>query len=123
MPFIAAFLSLFLLFQTETTVVHWLTPTEHNFGVLEQDEPDTYIFRFKNISKDTLLIDNVRTTCGCTASDWTEAPILPNHVSEIKIEYDARKVGWFRKKIRVYFNKQRKAELLYISGEVETAQY
>ena len=123
MILIITIFSLFLSFQTTNLPIQWLTPTEHDFGVLKQDEAEIYIFRFKNTGQDTLLIDNVRTTCGCTAPDWTESPILPNMVSEIKVEYDARRLGYFRKKIRVYFNQYRKAKILYISGEVQKTQY
>lgn len=109
-------LSSFYLFNVLN--IEWLSETNYDFGELNQGEPVECFFRFKNLSSDTLLIDNVRTTCGCTAPDWSVEPILPQAISEIRVVYDAKKLGYFRKKIKVFFNQQRKAEHLEIEGYV-----
>ena len=112
-------LFLFLLpFQTGSTV-EWLSPTEHDFGDLKANAPAVVEFRFKNTSDEPFTIDNVRSSCGCTASEWEESVILPGGESHIKISYDTKKPGFFYKKITVYFSSQRKAEKLYITGYVE----
>ena len=98
--------------------VKWLTPMEHDFGDIELNKPVTYDFKYVNVSDDVLTIDNVRTSCGCTASDWVDAPTPVADTSAVSIEYDAMKAGYFRKKIKVYFHGQRKAEILYIEGYV-----
>lgn len=113
---ILLFFSSFYLLNTLN--IEWLSETTYNFGDLEQGAPVECFFRFKNLSTDTLLIDNVRTTCGCTAPDWSVEPILPQAISEIRVVYDAKKSGYFRKKIKVFFNQQRKAEQLTIEGYV-----
>ncbi len=110
---------LFLCPFQDNNVVEWLTPVEHDFGDLKQGVPATIEFRFKNISSEPMTIDNVRSTCGCTAPDWEESPILPGEEGVIKIEYDAKKLGFFYKKINVYFSNQRKSEKLSIEGFVE----
>jgi hypothetical protein len=115
-------ISFLLLFQTTTlneSKVEWLTATTHDFGDLKQGVPAAFDFRFKNISQETLLIDNVRTTCSCTASDWSEEVVEPGQEGYIKIEYDAKKLGYFSKKITVNFSGQKKAEKLTIEGYVE----
>ena len=96
----------------------WLTPTEHDFGRIERAEPVTYEFRFQNTSEDPIFVDNVRTTCGCTAPDWDPDGVEPDSTGVIRIVYDAKKPGYFRKRILVFFNHQRAAERLYIEGEV-----
>ena len=115
------FLIIFLLLSTfqKDSVVEWLTPIEHDFGDLKQGVPVTTEFRFKNISTEPMTIDNVRTTCGCTAPDWEESVIPPGEEGVIKIEYDAKRLGFFYKKITVYFSNQRKSEKLSIEGFVE----
>ena len=45
--------------------------------------------------------------------------ILSIEEGVIKIEYDAKKLGFFYKKITVFFSNQRKAEKLSIEGFVE----
>ena len=115
-------LLLSLNFRQETgagPVVAWLTEQDHDFGELRQDHPATFVFKFKNVATDTILLQTVRTTCGCTAARFTEAPIAPGATGEVTIEYDAYQRGGFSKKIRVFFDRQKKPEILWIRGEVE----
>ena len=49
----------------------------------------------------------------------TEAPVEAGQSGEVVIEYNADRRGDFKKKITVFFNKQRKAETLWIRGTVE----
>lgn len=104
--------------STNDSKVKWLTPLEHDFGDIKPNIETSHSFKFVNISDDLLTIDNVRTTCGCTASDWEEEPTQVSDTSAIKITYDAAKPGYFRKKIKVYFHGQRQAEILYVEGFV-----
>ena len=78
----------------------------------------TYIFEFKNTSNAPLIIDNVRTDCGCTASDWEETPVEAGAQGRITIHFDASKTGYFKKKITVWIKGMKKAEKLSIEGEV-----
>ena len=111
---------LFLFVATQPpSVVEWLTETEHDFGDIKQGQPVTVDFRFKNTSEEPITIDNVRSTCGCTASEWEETVIEPGKESKVKIEFDAKKLGYFHRKITVFFSNQTKAEKLYITGYVE----
>ena len=99
--------------------VEWISPTEHDFGVLQHHKPSTHEFRFRNTSGEALTVDNVRTSCGCTVPDWSYEPVAPDSVGIISVEYDARDIGYFYKKLKVYLRGQRKPELLVIEGEVE----
>jgi len=115
---ILTFLLIFLPIFSNAQVVEWQVERDYDFGILSQGQPEEIDFTFTNISSDTLLIDNVRSTCGCTAPYWDLTPILPDSSSQITIKYDSYKEGYFYKKIKVFFNKQQKAERLSISGEV-----
>jgi hypothetical protein len=106
-------------FAPGNPIVSWLTPRTHDFGPIPRDRPVVFVFQFKNISTETIVLETVRTTCGCTAASWTEKPLGPGETGEVRIEYDAYKTGDFRKKITVFFDKQRKAEVLNIRGTVE----
>lgn len=100
-------------------IVEWLTERDHDFQHLRQEHPKTFVFRFKNIDTQPIVLQTVRTSCGCTAATWTEAPIPPGGTGEIEVEYDAYQRGEFSKKIRVFFDRQRKPEILWIRGEVD----
>lgn len=104
---------------SKPSIVEWLTERDHDFGKLRRERPQTFVFRFKNLSSQPILLQTVRTTCGCTAAQWTEAPVASGETGEISVEYDAYQRGGFSKKIRVYFDQQRKPEILWIRGEVE----
>lgn len=99
--------------------VEWLQGTEHDFGDIPRHRPVRWEFTFKNIGQEPVVIETVRTSCGCTAADWPEEPIAPGETSKIAIEYDAYNPGNFSKKIKVFFFQQRKAETLRITGNVE----
>ena len=105
------------LFMTEP-VVEWLSPVEHDFGDLQKDKPVEHFFKFKNISGEPITIDNIRTTCGCTAPDWSLDPVEADSTNQLRIEFNAAKPGYFRKRIKVFFSSQRKAEILYVEGFV-----
>ncbi len=97
----------------------WLSPTTHDFGDLEQGVPAYFDFKFKNTGDVPIQIENVRFVCSCTATEWTETPVLPGKDGFVKIEYDARKLGYFSKKITVFFTHLRKGEKLFVEGFVE----
>lgn len=113
------FLLLPFFWAGNTEPVQWLSNRNYDFAEVTFEEPVTCFFRFKNTTDSPIVIDNVRTTCGCTAPDWSIEPVLPDTVSEIRVVYDAKKLGYFKKKIRVFFSHQKKAEILTIEGFVE----
>jgi len=121
-PFIVAFFCAVLISYAFSygikSKVLWLASTTHDFGKIPKNEPAKFQFGFINISDTPITIDNVRTSCGCTAPNWTTNPIAQKDTSFIEIDFDARKVGHFKKSIKVYFSGQKKAEKLYILGEV-----
>lgn len=97
----------------------WLSEQSHDFGDIKQHEPVTHDFVFRNTGTEPLIIDNVRASCGCTAPEWSAAPVPPDSTGTIQLEYDARDAGYFRKSVKVYFRGIRKAERLYIEGYTE----
>lgn len=99
--------------------VTWLTPTDHDFGNIPQGKPVEYVFRFQNSSDRPLVIDNVRTSCGCTTSDWPKEAIAPDSTAIIRVEFSARAKGPFFKPVKVYFHGYRNAEKLTVAGLVE----
>lgn len=108
--------SVFSLLGSSDDKITWISPTSFDFGEIRHGEVVVHNFTFKNTSGEPLKIDNVRTSCGCTTPDWSNAPILPDSLGQIIIEYDGRDKGYFQKSIKVYFSVQRRAEWLYIEG-------
>lgn len=117
MPLFLSFLIPFF-FVLDTSIT-WTTPVEHDFGEIGQGSEAVHVFTFKNLTNKPIVIDNVRTDCSCTASDWETAPIEPQETGKIKVSYDTKKTGYFRKKLTVWIRGQKKAEKLTIEGDVK----
>lgn len=100
-------------------VVEWEGTTSYEMGDLIRNQPATHEFVFRNVSGEPMVIDNVRASCGCTVPEWGDAPVPTDSTGIIAVTYDARDLGYFKKKIKVYFSNQRKAEVLFIEGWVE----
>ncbi len=99
--------------------VEWINGKDYDYGSIEFGSVHGTVFTFRNISKDTIVLQTVRTTCGCTAAKWPEQPIPPGATGDIKIEYAADRSGGFKKKIKVFFDAMRKPEVLSIRGVAE----
>lgn len=102
-----------------TISVTWLDAQQHNFGTLQQGRPAAHRFVFKNSGTQPLIIDNVRTPCGCTAVEWPEAPIAPGDTAAIVVEFNAAQTGYFYKVIKVFFRGIRGGDKLVVQGSVE----
>src|SRR5438045_1356661 len=61
----------------------------HDFGEIPKGVPVSVEFSFINTGGEALIIKDVVTSCGCTASDYAREPILPGKSSKIKVTYNA----------------------------------
>ena len=79
--------------------------TSHDFGDLVQGQKVEYIFKFKNSGTEPLIVKEVITTCGCTATEWSKQPIAPNKEGEIKATFNSDgKMGRQNKVITILSN-------------------
>ena len=99
--------------------ITWKDSLHYDFGDVKQLEPAKHDFVFYNRTDKTVEIDVVRTTCSCTDSEWTQAPIPPGGEGHIIAIYDCRIVGYFSKKLKVYFKDLKGGTTLKIEGYVE----
>jgi len=78
---------------------------QHDFGDIHQGDVVEHIFKFENTGNEPLILNNVLTTCGCTAPEWPREPIAPGEQSEIKVRFDSSgKMGRQNKIITVRSN-------------------
>lgn len=99
--------------------VEWLGKMTFDAGDINYAEDYEHVFTFRNLTSDSLLVDNVRVGCGCTASDWLETPVAPGEDGQIRVTYDALSRGYFRKYVKVYFVGHRGGHKLWLEGYVE----
>lgn len=98
--------------------------TDHDFGTFEEETgPVTHIFTFVNRGNEPLVVTNVRTTCGCTASQYTREPVAPNDSGQIKVTYNPKgRPGRFSKPVYVTTNASIDRTTLRIRGVVVGAK-
>jgi len=81
-----------------------LKETVFDFGKIQQGRPVTHEFMVANTSNDTLKIEDVRASCGCTTPVWKREPVAPNGSSKITVGYNAYNEGVFEKTVTVIYN-------------------
>ena len=76
-------------------------------------------FTFRNTGTTPLILNYVKSTCGCTIPDWPSEPIKAGEQGIIRVSYDPQIVGAFNKSIYVYSNASNGVQCLYIIGQVK----
>ena len=109
-----------LLTPEEEKVV--VDKTVHDFGTIKKaDGSVSAVFTIKNNTKAPILISNVRTTCGCTAPDWTKTPIEPKKEGTVTATFNAAAIGPFDKAVTITVTEGEKNEIITVRiiGTVE----
>lgn len=92
--------------------------TEINYGTIAKGSDGIRVFEFTNTGDQPLVINDVKSTCGCTVPEKPEGPIGPGETGSIKVKYDTKRVGPIRKTITVYSNAEKGVTPLKIKGEI-----
>jgi len=93
----------------------------HDFGTIKEEQGKAVAkFVFTNTGKSDLKIVNVKTSCGCTASDYSKNVIKPGEKGFVSaIYHTAHRPGPFRKSITVTVNDpDHPNTVLFIKGTV-----
>lgn len=92
-----------------------------DYGTVNKDEDNGLrVFEFTNTGDKELVINDVKSSCGCTVPSKPTAPILPGKTGKIEVQYNMNP-GPISKTITVTSNATNKPEgtiLLKISGNV-----
>lgn len=92
----------------------------HDFGTIDQNSENTYVFNFTNTGDKPLIIETATGSCGCTVPEFPREPIAPGASSEIKVVYKpGTQKGLQNKSVTVIANTQPKDTRLTISANVE----
>ena len=75
-----------------------------DFGKIPQGQPVTHEFTITNSSADSLKLENVQASCGCTTPVWKKEPVAPGASSVINVGYNAVNEGPFEKQVTIFFN-------------------
>ncbi len=106
--------------QTKTakqdSTISW-NKSKHVFGSIEHKQAVTAEFTFKNNGKMPIAISKVGTTCGCTTPAYTKEPIKVGEEGTIKLRFDGKTPGFFKKAAKVHFTNGTEKEI-EIEGKV-----
>ena len=93
---------------------------EWDFGnINEADGTVTHTFTFTNTDNCPVILERVKPDCGCTATNYSKAPVPPRAKGQIEITFDPSQMsGHFNKKITVLSNGGKNRNLLTIKGHV-----
>jgi hypothetical protein len=93
--------------------------SEFDFGTVKEGEVVEHVFKFTNVGKAPLVIQNAVGSCGCTVPEWPKEPIAPNASGEIRVKFDSRgKVGTNNKTVNITANTSAEPTILTLKGTV-----
>ena len=96
----------------------WFDEYVHDYGQIEVDSDGSWTFTFKNVGENAIVINRVRSTCGCTVPDWPREPFEPGSTGEITVKYKTATSGTFLKSLFVYSTAANSPVKLQIKGKV-----
>lgn len=94
------------------------TKTLHNFGDIAEGEVVSHTFHFKNTGKESFIIRNIVSGCGCTTVNYDKAPLPPGKEGKLEITFNSSgRYGKQYKEISIFANVPKKEiKLKYIAN-------
>ncbi len=95
------------------------TELTHDFGKVIRGEVVSYAFRFVNTGNTDLLIADISSSCGCTATEYPQMPVKPGEKSYVKVTFDSNgRKGFQNKTLTIAANTQPPTTTLNIKAMV-----
>jgi hypothetical protein len=93
---------------------------KHDFGTInEADGKVSCSFELKNVGDAPLVILGVYVTCGCTTYEYTQEPIAPGELGEVRVTLDPTGLeGSYIKSIHIYTNTRPKKKTVRIHSYI-----
>ena len=119
-------LALFLVSCSDSTeaeakkkgVEIWFSELVHDYGEIPVGSDGNYSFAFKNLSDSAIIVNRVRSTCGCTIPSWPKVPVESGDSARIIVSYNTAQAGAFSKSVYVYSSAANSPVKLQIKGRV-----
>ena len=64
---------------------------EHDFGTVARASKQVHVFEFENTTGSDLLLNNVRTSCGCTQPKILTQHVKPGQIGQVEATFDTLK--------------------------------
>ena len=93
--------------------------TTHEFGTIAEGDVVEHTFTFTNTGNTPLIIQDAKTTCGCTVPKKPEAPVPPGETGEIQVRFNSQgKAGVQNKAVTLTANTEPATTRLFIKANV-----
>lgn len=117
--FISIFISGILAQTVEPKMV--FGTTKHDFGKIKEKGGKVDVtFTFTNMGAEPIVINDVKSSCGCTTPSWSKKPVAPGAKGSITAVYNPlHRPGKFHKTVTITSNAKNSPITLQITGEVE----
>ena len=89
-----------------------------DYGKIIKGSEGERTFVFTNVGDAPLIIQSIKSSCGCTVPKKPENPIMPEEKGEIKVSYDTNRIGGFSKQITILSNAITARKIVKIKGFV-----
>ena len=103
--------------RTNTSTIVWKSETIE-VGEIPQNKPKDVNFEFKNNGKTTVVIKEVKASCGCTATNYTKTPVKPGETATVTATFNAAAKGAFSKTVTVTTSADEAPKVLSFKGTV-----
>lgn len=88
--------------ESDINKVVTFSETDHDLGKIPYGKPVEFDILVKNVSKDSVKIDNVQAGCGCTTPKWKAGPYAPGEKFKITLGFNGYSEGHFVKTVTVF---------------------
>lgn len=93
----------------------------HDFGEIKTDTIVSHAFVFKNTGTGPLLIHKVKTSCGCTVSDYPKEAILPDEKRDFIVHFESKnRLGVVEQAVIAYDNTKGRRTILKIKAKIQS---
>lgn len=76
----------------------------HDFGKIPYGKPVEFDVEIKNVSNDSIKIENVKVSCGCTTPKYQAGPYAPGENFKVTLGFSGYADGVFDKYVDIFFN-------------------
>jgi hypothetical protein len=91
-----------------------------DFGEVLEGDKVTHLFSFTNTGTAPLLINEAKSSCGCTVPEWPRQPIPPDSSGTITVTFNtAGKPGNQSKQVTIFANTFPNEHKLTVRGNVK----
>ena len=93
--------------------------TVHDFGTLIEGEQVVYYFDYVNNGEGNLIINSVKSSCGCTVPDWSKKPLGPGMKGSIIVKFDTSgREGEQKKVVTINSNAENSEVRLHLEANI-----